>query len=60
MMRVYVATGKGFEIVSEAPVSQTKVAVASTDMFAAMVYVAEFREHEAITSIADGVFDKLV
>ena len=60
MMRVYVATGKGFEMVSEAPVSQTKVAVASTDRLAAMVYVAEFRAHEAITSIADGVFDRLV
>lgn len=42
------------------PVSQVTAPVSSTDMFAAMVYVAELRAQEANTSMAVGVTDREV
>lgn len=60
MMRVYVATGNGLVAVAESPVSHTRLPVSSTDMFDAIVYVAELSEHDTRTSMADGVTERLV
>lgn len=46
--------------VADSPVSQMILPVSSTDIFAAIVYVAELREHEAMTSMAEGVTERLV
>ena len=54
MRRVYVATGYGLVSVAVFPVSHTTLPVSSTDMFAAIVYVAEFNEQDATTSTAVG------
>jgi hypothetical protein len=42
------------------PVSQVMAPVGSTDMFEEIVYVAWFSEHDARTSMADGVTDNEV
>lgn len=57
---MYVATGKGAEMDALSPVSQMTRPVSSTDMFDAIVYVAEFRLQVAKTSMAEGVFERLV
>ena len=60
MISVYEATGKGLVAVADSPVSQMTLPVSSTDMLEDMVYVAELREHDARTSTAEGVTERLV